>query len=71
MPGVMVGGGGIMVLDSYSGLGLGPLIPVKGTLNNLGYQSIPNFVPTGVHTSAQSGLEWKNWTGLHIDLGMS
>lgn len=41
MPGVMVGGGGIMVLGSYSGLGLGPLIPVKGTLNNLGYQSIP------------------------------
>ena len=37
---VKFGGGGIMVWGCFSGAGLGPLVPVKGTLNVSAYQEI-------------------------------
>ncbi|MCJ8729091.1 hypothetical protein PDJAM_G00011980 [Pangasius djambal] len=40
VPSVKFGGGGIMVWGCFSGVGLGPLVPVKGTLSASGYQNI-------------------------------
>ena len=42
---VKFGGGGIMVWGCSSGAGLGPLVPVKGTLNASAFQEIlENFM---------------------------
>lgn len=38
VPSVKIGGGGIMVWASFSGVGLGPLVPLKGTLNASTYR---------------------------------
>ena len=38
MPSVKFGGGGTMVWCCFLGVGLGPLVPVKGTLNVSAYQ---------------------------------
>jgi len=49
---VKFGGGGIMVWGCFSRVGLGPLVPVKGTLKGSALQDIldnfmiPNFVGT-------------------------
>ena len=40
VPSVTFGGGGIMVWGCFSGAGLGPLVPVKGTLNASAYQEM-------------------------------
>lgn len=40
MPTVKFGGGGIMLWGCFSGVGLGPLVPVKGNLNASSYQVI-------------------------------
>ena len=45
VPSVKFGGGGIMVWGSLSGVGLGLLVPVKGTLNASAFQGIlDNFM---------------------------
>jgi len=45
VPSVKFGGGGIIVWCCFSGAGLGPLVPVKGTLNASAYQEIlDNFM---------------------------
>ena len=40
VPSVKFGGGGIMVWGCFSGAGLGPLVPVKGTLSSSAYQEM-------------------------------
>ena len=40
VPSVKFGGGGIMVWGCFSGARLGPLVPVKGTLNTSAYQEM-------------------------------
>ena len=45
VPNVKFGGGGIMVRGCFSGAELGPLVPVKETLNASDYQEIlDNFM---------------------------
>ena len=42
---VKFGGGGIMMWGCFSGTGLGPLVPVEGTLNGSAYQEmLDNFM---------------------------
>lgn len=53
LPSVKFGEWGIRMCSCFSGVGLGPLVPVKVTLNASAYQYIsdnflfPNFVGTG------------------------
>uniref|UniRef100_A0A3Q2W3X4 Tc1-like transposase DDE domain-containing protein n=1 Tax=Haplochromis burtoni TaxID=8153 RepID=A0A3Q2W3X4_HAPBU len=45
VPSVKYGGGGVMVWGCFSGVGLGPLLPVNETLNSSAYQDIlDNFM---------------------------
>ena len=48
VPSVKFGGGEFMVWGCSSGAGLGPLVPVKGTLNASAYQEMLNnsMLPT-------------------------
>ena len=50
VPSVKFGGGGIMAWVCFSGVGLGPLVPEKGTFNSsarhFGQFHAPNFVGT-------------------------
>ncbi len=43
---VNVGGGGIMAWDCFSGVGLGPLLSVKGNLNALANTFYSSMLPT-------------------------
>ena len=46
VPSVTFSGGGIMVCGCFSGAGLDPLVPVKGTLNALAYQEMLGMTPS-------------------------